>query len=187
MNRAVFLDRDGVLNEAVVRDGRPYPPASVTALKLFPDAAPALRRLKDYEFLLVVVTNQPDVARRKQTRESVDQIHSVIQAALPVDGFFVCWHDDRENCVCRKPKPGLLTEAAERLAIDLRDSFLIGDRWRDIDAGAAAGCRTILLDWGYRERAPDHPPDFRTDSLSAAVDWILEISESVLEQAEPGR
>lgn len=176
MRRAVFFDRDGVLNEAVVRDGRPYPPGGVDELKIIPEAAAALERLKRRGFLLLVATNQPDVARGTQTREIVMQINAALGAALPLDGFYVCWHDDADRCGCRKPRPGLLLEAAVQHSIDLAASFLVGDRWRDIDAGAAAGCRTVLLDWGYRERPPEHPPDFRARSLTAAVDWMLSLA-----------
>jgi D-glycero-D-manno-heptose 1,7-bisphosphate phosphatase len=171
--RAVFLDRDGVLNEAIVRQGKPYPPATIEELKLDPGAAPALERLKQASFLLIVVTNQPDVARGTQTREGVERIHAAIGSALPVDAFYVCWHDDRDACQCRKPKPGLLLEAAGRYAIDLRRSFLIGDRWRDIEAGSAAGCRTVQIDRGYSEKLPQKPPDCRAISLTEAVDWII--------------
>jgi D-glycero-D-manno-heptose 1,7-bisphosphate phosphatase len=180
VNRAVFLDRDGVLNEVILRGGRPYPPASAQELVVVPGAPAALRRLKDTGFLLVVVTNQPDVARGTQTRQAVETIHIAISAVLPIDAFFVCWHDDPDDCPCRKPKPGLLLEAAERFSIDLRQSYLIGDRWRDIDAGEAAGCRTILLDRGYRERPPDHAPHHRSTSLTGAVEWILSCSKSLL-------
>jgi D-glycero-D-manno-heptose 1,7-bisphosphate phosphatase len=173
-NRAVFLDRDGVLNEAVVRDNRPYPPSTVEELRLIPGAAAALRSLKDAGFFLVVVTNQPDVARGAQTRESVDEINRVIGASLPIDDFAVCCHDDADGCDCRKPKPGLLVDAARRFQIDLTCSYLIGDRWRDIDAGAAAGCRTILIDRHYIERAPRHLPDFRTTDIVSASEWILQ-------------
>jgi len=171
--RAVFLDRDGVLNEAVVRDGLPCPPAGIDELRIVPDAALALNRLKRAGFRLIVVTNQPDVARGAQSRETVDAIHRVIARALPIDDFLVCCHDDADRCSCRKPQPGLLLEAAAHHGIDLRRSFLIGDRWRDIDAGAAVGCRTIWIDRHYTERAPRHPPDFRTESLTAAADAIL--------------
>jgi D-glycero-D-manno-heptose 1,7-bisphosphate phosphatase len=173
MLRAVFLDRDGVLNQATIRGGRPYPPASVEQLNLRPDAASALTRLKAAGFLLIVVTNQPDVARGTQSRAVVEQINRALASQLPIDDFLVCWHDDRDACACRKPKPGLLLDAASRYPVDLSRSFLIGDRWRDIDAGAAAGCRTVLLDHQYRERAPDSAPDFRTASLAEAADWIL--------------
>jgi D-glycero-D-manno-heptose 1,7-bisphosphate phosphatase len=169
----VFLDRDGVLNEAIVRDGLPYAPAGIDQLKLFPDAAAAAARLKSAGFLLIVVTNQPDVARRQQSREAVAAFNAAIAAAAPIDEFFMCLHDDADRCNCRKPLPGLLLDASAKWSVDLRESFLIGDRWRDIDAGFAAGCRTVLIDHHYRERASVHAPDYRTESLTAAVDWIL--------------
>lgn len=172
--RAVFLDRDGVLNEPVVRNGKPYPPASLDELRIYPDAAPALARLKHAGFLLIVVTNQPDVARGRTPRRLVEAVNTAIGAALPIDDFLVCWHDDADACACRKPKPGLLREASSRYGIDLSRSFLIGDRWRDIDAGAAAGCRTVLIDRHYRERPPEHAPDFRAESLTEAAEWILQ-------------
>ena len=173
VTKAVFLDRDGVLNQSVVREGIPCPPACVDELKIFPDAAGALQRLKQAGYLLIVVTNQPDIARGKQTRAVVDEINAALGAALPIDEFVVCPHDNAANCTCRKPKPGMVLDAAARHAVDLATSFLIGDRWRDIDCGAAAGVRTVLIDRGYRERAPEHPPDFVADSLGAAADWIL--------------
>jgi D-glycero-D-manno-heptose 1,7-bisphosphate phosphatase len=171
MNRAVFLDRDGVLNEAVMRNGRPYPPGSLAELNLIPDTT-LLGRLKDAGFLLIVITNQPDVARHTQDRGTVEAINAAIGAALPIDEFFVCWHDDADSCDCRKPKPGLFFEAAARREIDLGRSFMVGDRWRDIDAGAAAGCLTVLIDRNYAEKLSQNP-DFRTGSLAAAIDWIL--------------
>jgi D-glycero-D-manno-heptose 1,7-bisphosphate phosphatase len=171
--RAVFLDRDGVLNEAVVRDGRPYPPDSLENLRMVPDAPAALADLKKAGFLLVVVTNQPDVARGAQSKAAVEEMNAALAAQLPIDDFFVCWHQDGDQCACRKPKPGLLLEAAKRHGIDLPSSFLIGDRWRDIDAGASAGCRTILIERHYRERQPAANPDFRAVSLEDAAKWIL--------------
>jgi D-glycero-D-manno-heptose 1,7-bisphosphate phosphatase len=105
-------------------------------------------------------------------------MNAALSATLPIDEFCVCFHDDAECCGCRKPKPGLLQDAALRRGIDLRRSFMIGDRWRDIDAGAAAGCRTILIDRQYRERGPDHLPDCRVSSLSAAISWILAAEET---------
>jgi D-glycero-D-manno-heptose 1,7-bisphosphate phosphatase len=176
--RAVFLDRDGVINEAILRDGRPYPPASVEELRLVPDAARALAQLKAAGFELIVVTNQPDVARGTRSKSAVEAMNAALSATLPIDEFCVCFHDDTEPCNCRKPKPGLLQDAALRRGIDLQRSFMIGDRWRDIDAGAAAGCRTILIDHQYRERGPDHLPDCRVSSLSAAISWILAAEEA---------
>lgn len=170
MLRAVFLDRDGVLNEALVREGKPYPPASVDDVVVTLGAAAALATLKALGFLLLVVTNQPDVARGATTREAVEKIHSFLASKLPVDEFWTCFHDDGDRCGCRKPAPGLILQAAAKHGIDLGRSFMIGDRWRDIEAGNAAGCRTIWLDRGYRERRA--VSEISTASLPLAVDWI---------------
>ena len=173
VKKAVFLDRDGVLNLPIVRDGTPHPPAGLDELEVYPDAAKALRRLKQAGYMLIVVTNQPDIARGRQTRAAVDGINAALGEALPIDEFVVCAHDDAANCICRKPKPGMVLAAAARHAVDLKQSFLIGDRWRDIGCGAAAEVRTVFIERGYRERAPKHAPDFVAESLGAAVDWIL--------------
>jgi D-glycero-D-manno-heptose 1,7-bisphosphate phosphatase len=173
LKRAVFLDRDGVVNEAEVKDGRPYSPADATSLRIAAGAAESLARLRQAGYLLLVVTNQPDVARGKQTRQAVEEMNQRIRAELPVDDVLACYHDDDDYCDCRKPKPGLILQAARQCGIDLEKSFMVGDRWRDIDAGANAGCKTILIDFGYRERAPVSTPDYRARSLSEAADWIL--------------
>jgi D-glycero-D-manno-heptose 1,7-bisphosphate phosphatase len=174
--RAVFLDRDGVINRAVVRGGKPYPPASLAELEVIPDAPESLDRLKQAGFLLIVVTNQPDVARGSQSADQVSEIHKALASRLPIDDFETCFHDDRDECECRKPRPGLLMRAAGRHPIELTKSFMVGDRWRDIDAGAAAGCRTILIDYRYDERGPSVEPDARVSSLTEAVNWILRSS-----------
>jgi D-glycero-D-manno-heptose 1,7-bisphosphate phosphatase len=168
---AVFLDRDGVINRAVVRDGKPYPPDTIEELEVLPGVAEALRRLKAAGYALVVVTNQPDVARRRQTEAAVQAMHDRLAALLPIDEFRVCWHDDRDQCDCRKPKPGLLTRAPH---YDLGNSVMVGDRWRDVEAGRRAGCSaTILIDYGYHESLTEEP-DVRLHSLSEAADWILQ-------------
>jgi D-glycero-D-manno-heptose 1,7-bisphosphate phosphatase len=171
--RAVFLDRDGVLNRAVVRDGKPFPPDSVAAVEVLPGVADALADLKAAGFLLLVVTNQPDVAKGIQLREVVEAIHEKLRAELPLDAVFVCYHQDADHCHCRKPAPGMLEEAAARYGLSLPFCFMVGDRWRDIDAGSRSGCSTILLDYGYRERPPEREPDARVGSLREAADWIL--------------
>jgi D-glycero-D-manno-heptose 1,7-bisphosphate phosphatase len=171
--RAVFLDRDGVLNRAIVRDGKPYPPASLAELEIVENAAGSLARLKDLGFLLLVVTNQPDVARGTQTLDTIQTLHEAMRQTLPLDEFLICPHDDRDGCHCRKPLPGLLLEAQARYGIDLGSSFMVGDRWRDIDAGHAAGCRTVFLDHSYRERGPSLSPEAKVGSLQDAVDWIV--------------
>ena len=171
--QAVFLDRDGVLNDAIIRDGKPYPPASLSEVRIPPGTGEALKRLKDQQFLLLVVSNQPDVSRGTQKREVVEEINHYLQSNLQLDAFFTCYHDDADACDCRKPLPGMLVRAAEEYGIELDRSFLTGDRWRDIDAGARAGCKTIWIDRGYLERSPS-TPDMRVGSLPEAVDWILQ-------------
>lgn len=175
--RAVFLDRDGVINRAIVREGRPYPPARVDDLEVLPGVPAALRRLRDAGFRLVVVTNQPDVARGIQQRSVIDAMHARLSAALPLDEFRVCDHDDADGCGCRKPNAGLLEAAARDGGLCLSDSFMVGDRWRDVEAGRRAGCRTIFIDRGYREQPPERP-DATVASLPEAVDWILSRSRS---------
>jgi D-glycero-D-manno-heptose 1,7-bisphosphate phosphatase len=168
----VFLDRDGVVNRAVVVDGRPLPPRSAEELELLPGVADACTVLRDAGFALVVVTNQPDIARGTTTREAVDEIHAVLRRQVTVDDIVVCPHDDADRCDCRKPKPGMLLDAAHRHDIDLTRSFMVGDRWRDVDAGRAAGSRTVFVDRGYDERRPELP-DHIAASLPEAVPWIL--------------
>jgi D-sedoheptulose 7-phosphate isomerase len=174
--RAVFLDRDGVLNRAIVRDGKPYSPASVEELEVTPDAKAVLESLRQRGYKLLMVTNQPDVSRGIAARETVDEINRKVASVLPLDDIFVCYHADEDHCDCRKPKPGLLQEAARRHNIDLTSSFMVGDRWRDVEAGQNAGCRTILIDGGYDDRQPAQPPDARVRSLREAADWILQMS-----------
>ena len=170
--RAVFLDRDGVLNEAVMRGGKPYPPATVGEVVVPRDVPDALARLRKSGFRLIVVTNQPDIARGTQSRETVHAINRHLQELLQLDHVEVCEHDDRHHCDCRKPKPGMLLRAAERDGIALAQSFMVGDRWRDIEAGRGAGCRTVLIGDGYDEGLKS-PPDVQVASLSEAADWIL--------------
>jgi len=173
---AVFLDRDGVINRAHIRDGKPHPPAGPEQLEILPGVARALLDLKASGFALFVITNQPDVARGTHTRASVEQIHEALASTLPIDDIFVCYHDDADHCRCRKPLPGLLHEAERKHNIDLSRSFVVGDRWRDIDAGHAAGCRTVLIDYGYREKPPAKPPEAMAKSLREAADWIISSS-----------
>src|SRR5882672_7746295 len=170
---AVFLDRDGVINRAVVRDGKPFPPSSLEELEILPQVASSLLDLKAHGFALYVITNQPDVARGTQTSEAIEAIHQALATSLPIDDIFVCYHDDSDHCACRKPNPGLLLEAQRKHNVDLSRSFVVGDRWRDIDAGHSAGCKTILIDYGYKERKPARPPEATVGSLREAADWII--------------
>lgn len=170
--RAVFLDRDGVINRAIVRDGKPYPPMTTDELELMPGAPEALARLNSAGFRLIVVTNQPDVARGLQTRETVETLHNVLRSQLPIDDFRVCYHDDADGCTCRKPLPGLLFAAATEHGLALPACFLVGDRWRDVEAGQRAGCISVFIDYGYEERTPQGV-FARVASLPEAVAWIL--------------
>lgn len=169
--RAVFLDRDGVINRAVIRDGAPFAPATLEALEILPGVDEALRRLEAAGWARVVVTNQPDVARGTQTQTIVDAINAHLMARLRLTEIRVCPHDDADGCPCRKPKPGLLVQPP---AYDLGASVMIGDRWRDIEAGQRAGVRaTILVDSGHREPCAVEP-SVRVTSLAEAVDWMLD-------------
>ena len=171
--RAVFLDRDGVINAAVVRDGKPYPPRDVSAVVVLPGVAQALVELGREGYVRVVVTNQPDVARGTQTRAAIDAIHDHMRSELELDAIYACFHDDADHCACRKPGPGMLLDAARELDLDLAQSFMIGDRWRDIDAGISAGCRTIFINQHYQERQPT-TFDVEVTSLAEAAAWILD-------------
>jgi D-glycero-D-manno-heptose 1,7-bisphosphate phosphatase len=173
--RAVFFDRDGVLNKPIVREGQAYPPSSLAALRLQDGAEEALRRLVRCVPSLFVVSNQPDVSRGTQTRAEVEAINAELARRLPIAQFYVCYHDDADRCDCRKPLPGLLLRAAREHGVDLRRSYMVGDRWRDIDAGAAVGCTTILLQQGYDERPPNTPPAVTVSTLTQAVDAILRL------------
>lgn len=173
MRQAVFLDRHGVLNRAIVREGKPYPPSTVADLEILPGVPEACAALHEGGLLLIVVTNQPDVGRRTQQREVVEAMNQALSSRIPLDDIRVCYHDDADHCRCRKPEPGLLLEAARDWEIDLSASFMVGDRWKDIEAGRRAGCQTILVDYGYAERAPAKP-DYRVSSLAEAVVWIFQ-------------
>lgn len=170
--RAVFLDRDGVLNDSMVREGKPFSPASLAETRILPGVAEACAALKRAGYLLIVATNQPDIARRKADVATVDAINTHLKDTLGLDAVMVCPHDDADNCHCRKPKPGLLRDAAARYGIDLTQSWMVGDRWRDVEAGRAAGCRTVFIDYGYDERRPERP-DVTAGSLKEAVADIL--------------
>lgn len=168
---AAFLDRDGVLSRALVRDGLPYAPRSLDEFTLYPEANEACDRLRALGFAVVVITNQPDVARGELDPAVVDAMHAELQQAVSVDGVYACLHDDGDHCACRKPAPGLLLAASADLGIDLTRSVVVGDRWRDVEAGRRAGCRTVLIDRHYRERRPESP-DLVAPGLLEAVRWI---------------
>ena len=169
---AVFLDRDGVLNRTAVRGGTPYPPASAAEVEILPGVEDALRRLRERGLPLIVVTNQPDVARGTQKQSAVEEINRMLSRRLGLTAVYTCYHDNADDCACRKPRPGMLTRAAEEHGVDLRRSFMVGDRWGDVAAGAAAGCETFLIDMAYSQ-CHRCTPDHKVADLSEAADIIL--------------
>jgi D-glycero-D-manno-heptose 1,7-bisphosphate phosphatase len=173
--RAVFLDRDGTLNAPVIRDGKPYPPANVAEFSLLPGVSGGCSRLNAAGYVLVVATNQPDVGRGEQSQRTVEEIHQrLVQLVPELDRIEVCYDAGRSTPPNRrrKPLPGMLLDASAELGIDLACSWMVGDRWRDVECGRAAGCRSVFIDYGYNEslRAP---PDFTVRAFSDAVDIIL--------------
>lgn len=172
MKPAVFLDRDGVINANLMRNGRPVAPTALVDFQILPGVLESVRRLKKRGYIIVVVTNQPDVANGRTERSTVDAMHDLIRSNLMVDDIKVCFHNDSAGCACRKPKPGMILDAAAEHGIDLTCSYVIGDRWRDIEAGRSAGCVTFFVDYGYKQNGPNFP-DRVVKSLPEAVALIL--------------
>lgn len=172
MRRAVFLDRDGVINRSLERGGRPYAPTLMAEFEILPRVAESLLELRRSGFLNIVVTNQPDLKTGKQSPEVLQMMHERLLDELALDAIQVCPHTDEDECSCRKPRPGMLLDAARKLQIDLGSSWMVGDRWRDIAAGQAAGCRCCFVDYGYVERQPEQPFHSVT-SLPEAVAVIV--------------
>ena len=171
MRKAVFLDRDGVINKAFIKDGLPTSPNSLDELEILPGVKESVLRLKKLNFVCLVVTNQPDVTRGKINKNTVIEINNFLLKEIKLDDFFVCYHDDKDNCDCRKPKPGLLLQASKKWDVNLKKSFIVGDRWRDIQAGNKVGCKTIFLEYNYVDIKPKNP-DFITDTLLNATSII---------------
>ena len=170
---AIFLDRDGILNRAIVHNGKPYPPVCIEELELLPGTITSLEKLAKAGYVLIGITNQPDVARGTQSRQVVEAINAMIQSHLPVREFFVCYHDNVDNCECRKPKPGLIFQAAQKYGLDLSRSWMVGDRWKDVEAGRAARLKTIFVDYHYDETYRGASADFIVEDTAFLADTIL--------------
>lgn len=170
MRRAIFLDRDGVINRIIIKEGKPFSPRKFEDFKLVDGVKDILERFRAEGLLNIIVTNQPDIARGLMKKEELQKMHSLIRENLPVDDIFICPHDNADNCNCRKPKPGMLLEAAKKWDIDLNESFMIGDSWKDIEAGRNAGCTTLLIDSPYNKQIDS---DLRANELSAVAEMIL--------------
>src|SRR5271169_2133564 len=170
VNRAVFLDRDGVINRAIERDGFPFAPTDLSEFQIYPEVPAACAKLKAAGFLLIVATNQPDVGRGTIKQELVEAIHAEMCRELPIDRVEVCYDSGYGpvESEFRKPNPGMLLRAARDLQIDLAQSWMVGDRWRDIDCGHAAGCKTVLIDRHYTEKLHEQP-DFSAGNLGEAA------------------
>ncbi|MBV8944909.1 MAG: HAD-IIIA family hydrolase [Solirubrobacterales bacterium] len=175
---AAFLDRDGVLNRPIIRSGRPYPPESVAELSVLPGVVDACREMCAAGLTLVCVTNQPDIARGTQDRATVSAINDRLRELLALHEVVICPHDDEDGCLCRKPLPGMILDAARRHDLDVSHSVTVGDRWRDVEAGRAAGTWTVFIDRGYDERPPVHP-DLTVKELEEAIPWIIDKAHSL--------
>ena len=176
MRKAIFLDRDGVINKTFIKNGLPYSPSTFDLLEILPGVKESILRLKKLNFVCLVVTNQPDVPRGKIEKKTVIKMNNYIKDEIKLDDIFICYHDDLDSCKCRKPKPGLLLEASKKWDIDLKKSYMIGDRWKDIEAGKRAGCKTIFIDCNYKEAKPKNP-HFTTDSLLNSVHIIEKLQD----------
>ncbi len=176
MKRAVFLDRDGVVNHAIVREGLPYSPRTLSEVKIIDGIAEQISKLRLLGWLCIVVTNQPEVARGNVSMDSVEQINNLLRTQLDLDDVFVCPHDDSDVCNCRKPNPGALLTAASKYKLSLKDSYMVGDRWSDVEAGLRAGCRTIFVDYGYVEKQPLNYT-LKVSHPTKALSHILRITE----------
>ena len=174
MAQGVFLDRDGVITKAYTKSGIPYPPYSVDEVEILTGVAEAIEIFRRSEITVVVVTNQPDVARKKISVDEVMRINDYLNVQLGLENFYMCTHDDLDNCDCRKPLPGLIMKASKDLSIEIEKSHLVGDRWRDIDAGQAAGCNCFFIDYNYAERRPKDP--------FTVVNSLLEASQIIAKE-----
>ena len=168
MKPAVFLDRDGVINKAILDSGRPFSPRKIAELQIIDGVKEAVILMKDKGLEVVVITNQPDLARGYISQSMLLEMHEIISHSIGIDNFYFCGHDDSDDCVCRKPKTGMLLNAALDLKINLKESFLVGDRWKDISAGQEVGCSCYFIDYSYQEPRPN-PPFYTVTSLYEAA------------------
>ena len=153
----VFLDRDGVINHSNVINGKPYAPTRFEEFKIIDGVAESLSIIKENKFKISIFTNQPDVKLKKEMKKEVIKMHEFLLRTLPIDHIDVCFHNNEDNCLCRKPKIGMLTRSAKKLNVNLKDCFVVGDRWSDIKAGQKAGCKCFFIDYDYNEQRPKQP------------------------------
>jgi D-glycero-D-manno-heptose 1,7-bisphosphate phosphatase len=171
---AVFLDRDGTLNVQHVRDGTPFAPLRIEDFVLYEGAQEGCRALKAAGYVLVVATNQPDVGRGDVAQSVIEAMHAHLLRLIPeIDRVEVCYDPGRgEKSLRRKPEPGMILDAARELGIDLSRSWMIGDRWRDVESGRRAGVKTVFIDFGYSDEVGS-APDHTVKSFKEAVAIVL--------------
>jgi len=175
-NKAIFLDRDGVINKIIMRNGKPSSPWKLKEFEILPDVKECLVAFKKMGFLNIIFTSQPDISRGFLQIEDLEKMHEIIDKTLLVDEIRFCPHDDKDNCSCRKPKPGLILEAVQKWSIDLRESYVIGDTWKDIGAGKAVGCKTFLLRREYN-KGFQKDYDFEVSNLKKTVEIIKKLNK----------
>jgi len=169
--KCVFLDRDGVLNHAIVKDRKPYSPRIISEFTLMPHVVKNIKQLRNLGYLTIIITNQPDIATGKLSLKTLKLFHNILNSKLELTDIYFCPHLESDNCICRKPNCGMINDAVNRYNIDLNESFVIGDRWRDVDCGIKSGCKTIFLDYDYDEKLKS-TPDAIVTNLSSAVNLI---------------
>ena len=174
INRAVFLDRDGVINRVIIKHKKPYAPLELNKLKILAGVKKAIKELRKSGWLIIVITNQPDVARGKAKFINIELINRYLKKHLSINKFYTCYHDSVDQCDCRKPLTGSFSRAQKKYKISFKKSFMIGDRWSDIEAGKKIGCKTIFIDYKYTEKQPKNF-DYKVKSLSQAAKIILKI------------
>src|SRR3989344_4070411 len=168
-NKALFLDRDGIINKIIARDDKQTSPRSFEEFELTPGIKEILKEFKNRGFLNIIITSQPEVERGLVTKEEIDKMHDFIKDNLLIDDLLVCFHDDYHNCDCRKPKPGLFFGSAKKWDVDLSKSFMLGDTHKDIRAGRSAGVKTILIDTFYNQEVQ---PDYRIKNFGEIFNLI---------------
>lgn len=175
--KAFFLDRDGVINKSLIKNNKPLAPRNLKEFKIIKGVKESLIKLKKKGFVNIIITNQPDARKQSLNKKEIYQMHEIILKELSVDDIFVCFHNDKDNCLCRKPKPGLVYLAVKKWKINLKKSFLIGDRWRDIELASFLGMKSFFIDYGYQEKIPKNY-NYKVKSLKDAINIIYENNES---------
>ena len=172
-DKIFFLDRDGVINKPIINNKKPYSPIILEEFEVLPDVKSSLKTLRKNGFFNVIVTNQPNITNKLQSIEQLDHIHNWILDNLDIDFIKTCIHVDEDNCHCRKPKTGMLDIVSKELGIPLSNSYMIGDRWKDIACGQEAGCKEVFfINYNYHEDKPKQR-FINVNSLKEAVQILI--------------